>query len=544
MSDKASLVPGTTSTVEPSTLKKVERCVQEKKVPSSNMGKPVKDSMDPQQAPGQLAIDGYELPINRRISGTSCITEFPDYIRPPVSNGNIVSWSTRVHQPHLLVEPGMIDNKDAGDLSREPSPGFDVLVDDEGRDSDFYHSEDQYGMSREYEARNEYDIGHLTDYNMIAEVENERYQDPRGYDSHGHRGGHYGLEQKRASSERMSAGSTYLKRRPYARADNRGQIDELDLRHHLAKNKQRNGLRSVISHEHAHDKHVEDRSYKVLHRHEKHISMHENSLSSRLRGRIRLPQRSLSPIVRSMIGGSDHGSLSPVRASKQGRIQDRLKGRVEEASSDGWRNHRGILMRRDVIGDNNTDFAGPKSLADLKNRKNAEPSGQHGMDQQLGKRKYLVLDGHQQSGNDLSFEGPRPLEEILKRKRGEGTVSHRNSSMSGDVIENNNRNEGKNETNNESVSPIEKNEVILSASVERTEAKEAAVASKVKAEDGTIVESGLDQVSYEQREESDLEQDGGEDFDLYDGGDNGDGEEEYLDEDDDEFAKKMGVMYS
>ncbi|KAI3467951.1 hypothetical protein Pfo_024614 [Paulownia fortunei] len=565
MNNKASLVPGTASAIEPATFKKafggLEKSAQDNKVPLVNVAKPVKDSPDAQPAVKvEPAPQRNELAINRRISGSSCIKEFANYSNaPPGANGNPVSWSIRVYEPHLLDEPGVIEIKDAEEVSREPSPGFDVLVDDEGRDSDFYHSEDQYGMSREYEARNEYDIGHSTDCNMIAEVDNERYQDHLGYDSHGHRKCQFALEQHRASSKRMSGGSPYLERRPYARADSRGQLDELDLRHRLAQNKQPNGLRSVVSHEHARDKHVEDRSYQSLRRHE-HVSQHENSLSSRLRGRIRLPRRSSSPIDRNMTTGTD--LLSPVRAflsSNQGRIQDRIKGRVEEAFSNGWKNDSGLHLRRDVIGDNNADFAGPKSLAELKNRKNAEPSGQHVTDRQLlGKRKYLMLDGHQQSGNDLSFEGPKPLEEILKRKRGEtiGTVGHRNSSNKEDIIEDSNQKEGKDENNSGSISSIGKNKVVfLSASINLTEAEEGGtaacnaaiqpVASKLDAEDGTIVKFGVDQEpeTYEQRDESDSEQVGGEGFDLYDG-ENGEAEGEYLDDDDDDFATKMGVMYS
>ncbi|KAL0296500.1 UNVERIFIED_CONTAM: hypothetical protein Sradi_6702100 [Sesamum radiatum] len=61
-----------------------------------------------------------------------------------------------------------------------------------------------------------------------------------------------------------------------------------------------------------------------------------------------------------------------------------------------------------------------------------------------------------------------------------------------------------------------------------------------------VVEDGVDQESeaYEQRDgESDYEQAGGEDFELYDG-ENGDAVGEYDEDDDDDFAKKMGVMYS
>lgn len=486
--NKASVVPVTAFATEPSNLNKVEMPMLGKKVPPTNKGevKPIK------QVAGEVKPDVHihELSRNRRMSDTSCINELPDYNCHPVSNGNIVDQFISVQQPHLVDEPGMIDNKDVGDVSREPSPGFDVLVDDEGRDSDFYHNEDRYGMPREYEAGNEYDIDHLTDYNMITEADNDRYQDGRGYDSQGYPKGQYGLERNRASPERMSAGSCF-RRKPYARA-------ELDLRHRLARNKQPHVLRSVISQDQSREKRIDDHSHEDLWRHEQHAPRNDNFLSNRLQGRIRLPRRSSSPIDREMIRRADNGRLSSLRVrlpSNQGRIQDRIKARVENTYSDEWKNHRGPHLTRDMINDNNADFAGPKSLAELKNRKNAEPSRHHVMDQQqLGKRKYSVRDDLEENGGGFSFEGPKALEEILKQKRGErfGTISHRNSSAVG-------KKEGM---------------------FERTGAEE-------NGENGAVVEESE---GYGEREE--FKVDSGADF----GGDNGDGEGEYLD--------GNGVVYS
>ncbi|XP_057774021.1 zinc finger CCCH domain-containing protein 17-like [Salvia miltiorrhiza] len=538
MRNKASVVPVTASATEPSNLSKVDISMLGKKIPPpTNKGKPIKGPVDQQVAeivvkPG---VHINELSRNKRIPDTSCINELLDYSHP-VSNGDMVNRFISVKQPHQVDDPGMIDNKNVGDVSREPSPGFDVLVDDEGRNSDFYHSENPYGMSREYEGRNEYDIDNLTDYNMVAEADNDRYRYLHGYDSQGYPNGNYGLERDRASSERMSG-----HRRPYARA-------ELDLRDRLTRNKQPRVLRSTIRHEQVHDKHAGYHSHEDLWRHERYAPQHENSLSNRLQGRIRLPRRSSSPIDRKMIRRADNGRLSSVRTrlpSIQGRIQDRIKGRIEGASTNGLKNYRGPHFRRDTSSDDNDDFAGPKSLAELKNRKNAEPSGHHVMGQeQLGKRKYVVPDALQQNGSLVSFDGPKPLEEILKRKRGEaiGTVKHGNSSAGEDVIEDKNQKEGKCE-------PVSS----LLASMETTGAEESSyndsqpVASKLEANTGIIAESRVDEASeaYEQREEFTSELHGGADFDRY-GGDDGDGEEEYLDGDgdDDEFAKKLGVIYS
>ncbi|KAL0326758.1 UNVERIFIED_CONTAM: Zinc finger CCCH domain-containing protein 17 [Sesamum angustifolium] len=553
LNNKASQAPGTASAAEPATIKKsftgLEKSMQEKKLQPMNIAKSVKDVQQSKPITElEHAPPRNEFSINRRVPHLSGINEFPAYRSAPVSNGNPVNWSNRVQQPHLLEEPESMNSKDAEEVSREPSPGFDVLVDDEGRDSDYYPGEDRYGMSREHEARSEYDIGHT-----IAAGDDERYQDPLGYDSHEHHKGQYAWEQHRASSEKMSGGA-YLERRQYARPDSVGQVDELDLRHRLAKHKKPNGLRSVISHEHARDLQAGDCSYQGLRRDEQQ-AMRDNSLSSRLRGRIRLPGRSSSPTNRDMIRGSDRGRLSPIRAgisSHQGRIRDKIKGRVEEGFNNGGRNHRGLPSRRDSVGQDSADFAGPKSLAELKNRKNAEPSRQQVSDQQsLGKRKHLMLDGHQQSGSDVSFEGPKSLDEILKRKRGE-PISGRNSSNNEGIIENKNQEEEKDATNNETTTPDGNNkEGYKSATVQKTEAEESRPtasgsalqpdAGKLEVEEGMVVEDGVDQESeaYEQRDgESDYEQAGGEDFELYDG-ENGDAVGEYDEDDDDDFAKKM-----
>lgn len=552
---KAISVPVTASALEPANIKKppsgVEKPVQQKVTPI-NVAKSLNEATRAKPlAEAASAASRNESGVSRRVPQTSGTTVFSGYrTATPVSNGDPVSWSSRAQQSHLLDGPESMNSKDAEEVSREPSPGFDVLVHDEGRDSEFYPGEDRYGMSREHEPGAEYEIGRSSDYSLIGAVDDDRYQDPLGYDSREHRKGQYGWEQRRPSSERMSGGS-YLERRLHGRPENIGQVDEQDLRHRLAKHKKPNGLRSVISHEHSRDMHVRDRSYQGLNRDEQHKSSRENSLgSSRLRGRIRLPGRSSSPNNSDMIRSTDRIS------SHQGRIRDRIQGRPEEAFDNGAKNYRGPDSRRDFVGENDANFAGPKSLAELKNQKSAESSRQRVTDQSLGKRKHLVVDGHQQSGTNSSFEGPKPLEEILKRKRRETSVTTvgRNSSST-EVVEEEKNEEERVGATDEPVTPDGNNkEVDKSMSVQTTEAGEIKptssgsdlqpVASKLEAEaeDGILGDDGVE--PYEQRDgESDYE--GGDDYGMYDG-ENGDAVGEYVDEedDDDDFAKKMGVMYS
>ncbi|KZV50784.1 zinc finger CCCH domain-containing protein 17 [Dorcoceras hygrometricum] len=565
VNNKASVLPGAASAVEPASFKKAlgghKKFEHGKKVShidtvnSVKLPQKVKAAVETEPAPLRN-----EFSMNKRIAHTSEVNDIPGY---SVSNGNPFSWSER---PHLSGELGAM-NKDVEEVSREPSPGFDVLVDDERRDSEYYPGKDHYRIPGEHEVGDEFDIDRATNFNMIADIDGERFQEHHGYEFNELRKGRHAFEQHRASSERVIGGS-YFDRKPYARADSISQVEELDLRHRLNKRKKANGLRSVISHEHARERHVEERRYPGSNRDEQYVPLHENSvLSSHLRGRIRVPSRSSPPNERDAIPlGPDHGRLSPARtnfSSHQGRVRDRIKGRLEEDFHNGGKNHRGLHFRNDMIADNVTDFMGPKSLAELKNQKNAQPSGQHVANQQsLGKRKHLALDGNhqvsiQQTGNDLSFDGPMPLEEILKRKRGEtiGKSSIKKSSDSDGIIEDNNEKEVNgmatisfsadfvsSTPDNKTKAPVESNkDVYKPVSVDKTEGNSSTwqpVSSSIEAGNDINAGDGVYQDG-----ESDDEQVGGESFDLYDG-ENGDVDGEYLEDEDDDFAKKMGVMYS
>ncbi|KAL6543918.1 hypothetical protein OROGR_010415 [Orobanche gracilis] len=507
----------------------LEKYVQEKKVPPVNVAKSVKNSTGAKTTfEVEPAPSRNEFAINRRAPEDT-----------PISNGNQVNWPVRVQQyrdldePEPEPEPENMNSKDTEEVSREPSPGFDVLVDDDVRDSDYYPGEDRYGMSREHESRNEYDFSLSNDHNSMTAADDERYQSrPIGYDSQENRMEQYGDYEQHGGSSERTVGS-YFERMPYARPDTVGQVDEIDLRQRLVKHKKPNGLRSVISYGKSRDVQAGDRSYRSSHMENHRSSSRENPLSGRLLGRISLPRTSPSPGKRDMIRG---GRLSPLAAgmySHHGRIYENarvpdIRRRVDEGYNGGKNYNRGPYSRRDDFSDER--FAGPKSLAELKNRKNGETNKQNVTDQQsLGKRKHMI---HQESRDDLSFEGPKPLVEILKRKRGETNrnSSNNNVGVSGDKI----HEEGKDMINIEVYSST----VVQESEVEPND-------SKQEAGDGMLDNGvfGVSEVSEQRDGESDYEQVGGEDYDLYDGenGDNG----EYVDEDeDDDFAKKMGVMYA
>ncbi|KAJ8574264.1 hypothetical protein K7X08_026069 [Anisodus acutangulus] len=499
--------PVSTASSETPTVKKVfggvEKIVQGKKLPHTNNLKPA-ELPKPVGKLENHAFDEKVLPpnpvINREYSRYK-----PTSMSPP-TNDNPLSGPYRVQQPIGI---------DDDEISREPSPGFDVLVDDELRGgSDYYHDEDHYGGTRGNLGRNEHDLGDSADYDdSVPDIDRDMYRDVRGYDDS------YDRLQERYARDAWEQHIASSERR-YGTVDNPEHVEMSDLRHRLSKHRRGNGLKSVIGHDFSSEKHVEDRANKSSRRDAHYLPSHDSSLSGRLQGRIKIPVRSSSPTD----GVRDRGRLSSERP------RDRIKGRVQEDFNNDGRNNRGPRLRRDIINGNNSDFLRPKSLAELKGRKAAESNEQSLNEQPLGKRKFQKLD----SGEDLSFEGPMPLKEILKRKKGGGSEDYQR--------------ERKDQTemtagNVDSPSAIQKEEPKL-VSGDGKAPQETKLAdhqyplhrttNELEAEEEMIVE-GADAQDHEGYYEP-VE---GEDYNF----DEGDPDDEFLDDDDD-FAKKLGVVSS
>ncbi|KAJ9159632.1 hypothetical protein P3X46_025124 [Hevea brasiliensis] len=501
---------------------------------------------------------------------------------PPVVNGSS-SHFNRVHQSQVQDDHVFQNGKDADEFLRESSPGFDVLVDDELRNSDYYHGEDQYGRTRGHEGRSlnpvdEYDMVHSADYSSVADIDRETYRDLRDYDTYELMQGQHAWEQRRDSSERVLDGPAHLERRAYLKADSPELVDESDLRYRLSKQRRVHGLRSVVSHDFFPENHVEERGHWSSSQRDSHnFPSRESSMSSLLHGRIKLPERSTNGSdlhVEMEIGrGRNWGRLSSGMSeipSHQGRLRDRIKARVEEDYNTEGRNLRGMRMRREMTDERRTDFAGPKSLAELKGTKNIEGR----MQQSLGKRKQL--EDHRPSGN-LSFEGPMPLSEILKRKR-EAEAAATGSGVSFVSKNENNQKESKesllgnsysagvaetrgdlSSTKDEASKQVLKDEKSNSAAAavvgtvgESTEvaadqhASQQPNPSEPETEDVMTVEDGVEDHEYEadDQREGDYEYEQVDEGEYYEEGENADAEEQYADDEDgDDFAKKIGVMY-
>uniref|UniRef100_A0A0V0IN11 Putative zinc finger CCCH domain-containing protein 17-like n=1 Tax=Solanum chacoense TaxID=4108 RepID=A0A0V0IN11_SOLCH len=554
--------PVSTASSETSTVKKafggVEKSVQGTKLSQTNALKPCELPKPVIKLGNHLTkkdntFDEKVLPPN------SVINREHSRYKPPSAlptNGIPFSAPNRKQQPIGIDDHNSMQYKD-DEISREPSPGFDVLVDDELRGTDFYHGEGRYGRNG---GRNEYDIGRSADYTSLADVDQDMYHDVYGHDSHDRLPGRSGRVQHRASSERVQGESAHLERRRYGRAHSPEEVREPDLRHRLSKHNRTNGLRSVISHDYASEKHVEDRGNQSSRRDRPYVPSHDSSLGSRLRGRIKLPSRSPSPTNGTdmrLDRARDRGRLSSERPqlfSQQGRLRDRIKGRVQEDLNDTGRNNSGPRIRRDV-SENDSKFSGPRSLAELKGRKTAETTEQNIDERQaLGKRKFQKRDDYQQTGGDnVSFDGPMPLQEILKRKRSSKTgmpsdksenYQHKRKDHSVPVVT------SSISRNNTDFGQKEESDPPSGVSADHQSPAHHG-ANELEAEEGMIVEEADDQdpeaEGHDQRDgDYDYEQVDGEDYNL-DEGENIDAGEEYLDDDDDDeddFAKKMGVVFS
>ncbi|KAJ0489046.1 putative transcription factor C3H family [Helianthus annuus] len=301
----------------------------------------------------------------------------------PLRNGNGVATEKKVAPPPVMNEfqsnHGVyetnhvsdneeINGNDVEEYSREPTPGFDVLVENDVDDSEYYPNEEQFRRSVDYD------------------VDRDMYPKKRDFERYNEE--EYAWEDRRDHSK--------FGRKRFPRDESPNQFDHSDLRHRLSKQRGDNvgGLRSVISREHPRDHHNDRR-------------VDSGPLSSRLRGRIRIPGRSTSPgyengsrVEREIyMGRQQRSRYTPERP----RFRDRIRGRSSDDFNNQGREYRGYRG-------NSSEFTGPKRLSELR-------SQQVDDGQTLGKRKYPRPES-QQSEVNASFEGPKPLSEILKRKRG------------------------------------------------------------------------------------------------------------------------------
>ena len=547
-------VPMTSQGTETPSFKKPfggsEKYTQEKKTSQGNVAKSVGglEAKPAQKVETASQRNNFELEKEKRVlpplAGFDNETSrFKVTSTLPVTNGPTVARSNRPHQAHVPDDHSFHNGKDSDEFLRESSPGFDVLVADELRNSDYYHGEDEFGNARGPDERNldslnEYDLRHSADYGLAADIDQERFRVPQPHDSYDHTQEPYVWEQHRRAS-------AHLERRSHRRSDSPDNVEVSDLRHHLSKRRRVNGLKSVVTNDYALESHGEQQSHRLFSRKDSHqLPMNESSLSNRFRGRIKLPANGADDHAeRESDRGRIRSRLSSGRlqAPHQGRLQDRIRERVQD---DERRNFRDRSM-----GDRRSDFTGPKSLAELKNGRSTENKEQ----QSLGKRKSLRE--HPQSEDDIQFEGPKPLSEILKEKRrvGAGVARSGNSSdnknreivnSSDDTAVTNTQNGALPETKedgNEEETKFQATDTD-GRDIDNTDGNNGQ-----SYEDGMVYDEGAEDQEYEGDDQRDGDYDyeqvdeGDYDYEQVDEGENPD--QEYMDDEDgDDFAKKIGVM--
>ncbi|KAL9260921.1 Zinc finger CCCH domain-containing protein [Drosera capensis] len=397
----------------------LEKCTQQKIIPQANASRPVQAVPEVKPAanaavalPRKEALSViYAPPPSTRVVNVVNLNKETSATLSIETSG---SKHNHFVQASSMEDSSLQNEKDADELLRESSPGFDVLVDDE--EGEYYHNDDQFTRIGGNEGRNlnDLDLVHPDDYN--PPVDPDSYRELHGYDSYDHMQDRYAQEQRRVSSERSL--------RETVRSDRRGP-GEADLRSRLSKQRRSNGVDS----DHASDRHAKERSYGSGRRDSYLSPPRERRRGSRLQGRIKLPVTSLlNDGTLATVRGSDrdrdrdHRRISPGGprlSSRQGSLRDRLRGGIRDESNDG-RNLWSTRIKEGTSNINGTNFMGPKSLAELKVAK--QPNGKEEQvkrDQSaaVGKRRSSALEGSEPADAVLSFEGPKPLSEILKRKR-------------------------------------------------------------------------------------------------------------------------------
>ncbi|THU63903.1 hypothetical protein C4D60_Mb01t20750 [Musa balbisiana] len=334
-------------------------------------------------------------------------------------------WSHQVQPWHEKPE----NVRDTDEFLREHSPGFDVLVEDDSSHPDYFHNEDNFRRvsahdGQKLEPEDDYD-NHHRHYEPMTKFDRDRYNAIGKDDNYEN----CGLEPK--TFDRNLGKPSSLERRVRDSEKKLDEADGSDLRHQLLKQRRLTGSGSTESphgrHEHHRrdDRHAEERGYGRHSRDQRQLPV-KSSISTRLQGRITFPGRSSIERASDLHlekerGRRPGGRLSPTRQiTYQLRHLERIRQQQSEDFNKDTRNTRNKPTRRDDT--NSLDFVGPKSLAELKGAKITGSSDVQSItstvtNTKLNKENSGKVEGLQESENSPSFEGPKPLSVILKRKR-------------------------------------------------------------------------------------------------------------------------------
>ncbi|CAN6273841.1 unnamed protein product [Urochloa humidicola] len=443
------------------------------------------------------------------------------------------------YQPQHSVQDDLTENSmEVGEYVREPSAGSGVpvsSVDDDseqsfkGNHSSYHHRTNGTGMTRQTHGG---------------------YEPERSY---------------RSSAERLSSEKRISHREPMPAAATGGS----DLRHRLLKQRRlNNNPRSTEAPD------TNDPYPKREHNdeHGRRGEEHDGPLSrSRLRDRIRLPGETSFDRIGSRSekewDRGPRGRLSPPRHSDlRGKLHERLKARsAEEIPGNSAKSLVAKASSSEDAGSLN--FAGPKSLAELKAKKGVGSStGEDAIIKGIGSSP--LTSGIISSREPAPFEGPKPLSAILKRKREESSenadahsgsiqedddaagMDEESQVLANDMFGENmegDREEGQEEAFLPEDDVAYDDNVDEAADQELEEHQDAEAAAEDY--DYEVADANAD-AGQELEEHQDAEA-AAEDYDYEAGDVNAEEDNEYQEyqddddlEDDDDFARKVGVMIS
>lgn len=490
------------------------------------------DPPSQQNAPAAGVIDKSKVSTN---SGNKLVVQKQNLTVSRADHSSRVhqnhGTSKHYYQPHHQpsIENGLTGNgMEVGEFVREPSTGSGSIaggaVDDieqpfKGNHSTCHHQ-------------------HINGNGSTRQTHSSAYEPERSYGS---------SVAERLSSERRVSQREGIPA-PAATAGSS------DLRHRLLKQRKLNDNSGSTEPPARHGTHIEDeRSDQHRQRGEHHGSFSR----SRLRDRIRLHGERETSFDRlgSRSGSEEWGSRGPPRARQspprhsdlRGKLHERLKARSAEETPGS--SGKGSSSGEDA---GSLNFAGPKSLAELKAKKGSvgSSSGEAAIVKGISSSRVtseIVLSREATA----PFEGPKPLSAILKRKReavpGNAAAAAQHSAgsiqeaedaaraeeesqiLASDMVGENLEGNGEEEGEEEAFHP--EDDVAYDDNVE-----EAAAAQELEEEHQDDVEV--------EAEDYDYMADGivpEEDNDYQEYQDDADDLE---DEDDDDFARKVGVMMS
>lgn len=465
------------------------------------------------------------------------------------NNSYLLSGATKSYQAQPSVEDDSAENvMETGEFVREPSAGSSVLVGSVDEDAERSFKEDH------------------SSYPHTSLEKNTGM----------HRQTHGGYELERphrSSANRLLSEGRLSQREPLP-----ATADSSDLRHRLLKQRRLNNPKTTQVPDKQDSYHEEER-HNHHRRREEEQATHNGFSRSRLHGRIKLPGESsldrlgahpekergprarLSPPRQRDLRGlsppkqrdsrglsppkqRDRRGLSPPKQTDlRGKLHDRLKARSNE---DVPGHVRSSVVKANSDEDaGSLNFSGPKSLAELRAKKVASSSREHTLksaDPRIAEpvRMTSEIVANRDSPYPVPFDSPKPLSDILKRKReaasaDSGSIQEEQAAgeeeeslnkyraIEDDLVVTNTK--GKEE---EAFHP--EDNVMYDDSLSPADNNAAGDAGKEELEPEQDLETAEEEYDYEANAEDDNDyQEYEDDDDL---------------EDDDDFARKVGVLIS